>query len=57
MAAMTSPRRPELPVELLAEVADRMAPDFEVYEVTPAAEVFAQVQAQRREERVRKARR
>ena len=33
--------------ELLAELAERMAPDFDVYEVTLADEVFDAVQAER----------
>lgn len=41
---MTSPA---LPDELLAEVASRMAPDFEVYEVMAAGDVFDAVQSER----------
>jgi hypothetical protein len=31
----------QLPDELLAEVANRMAPDLDAYEVMPTEEVFA----------------
>lgn len=37
----------DLSDELLDEVADRMAPDFEAYKVIPAMEVFTDVQAER----------
>jgi hypothetical protein len=40
----------QLPDELLAEVADRMAPDFDVYEVMSAEEVFAAGRAREAEQ-------